>query len=143
MSTLLEQGPFAVFLALAIAHALADFPLQTAYLAEQKNHQLAASRSEWIVALAATHNDRGRSGVLLRGEFGVDRCVPYSRCGDKDAPAIRGDGSVMWLNRMITGSRRPADRVASHGRARCRALVRVHPSRLSVWGELEHGVLLV
>ena len=53
MSSIIEQGPFAVFLALVIAHAVTDFPLQGAYLAKQKNRYLADSRPEWIVALTA------------------------------------------------------------------------------------------
>ena len=53
MSGLLEQGPLALFLALVIVHALADFPLQGAYLVQQKNRHLADGRSEWLVAITA------------------------------------------------------------------------------------------
>lgn len=53
MSTLIEQGPFAVFLALAVVHALADFPLQGAYLVQQKNRHLADGWQQWLVALSA------------------------------------------------------------------------------------------
>lgn len=47
------QNPLAVFLALAVAHALADFPLQGDYLARQKTRVTASSSEEWIVALSA------------------------------------------------------------------------------------------
>lgn len=42
-----------MFFALAVAHALADFPLQGAYLARQKIRTTADGTSEWIVALSA------------------------------------------------------------------------------------------
>jgi len=47
------QNPLAVFCALAVAHALADFPLQGDYLARQKTRATAGSIEEWIVALTA------------------------------------------------------------------------------------------
>lgn len=47
------QNPLAVFFALAVAHALADFPLQGDYLASQKTRETANSRGEWIIALSA------------------------------------------------------------------------------------------
>lgn len=53
VNALIEQGPLAVFFALAIGHAVADFPLQSEYLAKQKNRHLADGRDEWIVALSA------------------------------------------------------------------------------------------
>ena len=43
----------ALFAAFVVMHALADFPLQGAYLAQQKAHRTATGRSEWIVALTA------------------------------------------------------------------------------------------
>lgn len=39
--------------ALIIAHALADYPLQSAYMAKQKDRDLADSPSEWAVAMIA------------------------------------------------------------------------------------------
>jgi hypothetical protein len=45
--------PLAVFFALAVAHAVADFPLQGDYLARQKTRSTSGSRSEWLVALTA------------------------------------------------------------------------------------------
>jgi hypothetical protein len=53
VSDLAQQGPFALFAAFVVMHALADFPLQGAYLASQKVRRLADSRSTWIVALLA------------------------------------------------------------------------------------------
>jgi hypothetical protein len=42
-----------MFFALAVSHALADFPLQGGYIAKQKNPATADSRSEMVVALGA------------------------------------------------------------------------------------------
>lgn len=53
MNEIIEQGPLAVFFALAVGHAIADFPLQSEYLAKQKNRHLADSKEEWVVALTA------------------------------------------------------------------------------------------
>lgn len=53
MTILLQNGPFALFFAFAIAHALADFPLQGDYLAREKQRSNAASSREWFIALTA------------------------------------------------------------------------------------------
>lgn len=53
MNELVQQGPVALFFAMAIGHALADFPLQGSYLSTQKNRHLAAGRPEWLVAVLA------------------------------------------------------------------------------------------
>ena len=53
MSLLAQQGPLALFAALVVVHALADFPLQTEYLARQKSRRRADSRGDWVVALSA------------------------------------------------------------------------------------------
>lgn len=45
--------PLAVFFALAIAHALADFPLQGDYLARNKIRANSPDRTTWLTALAA------------------------------------------------------------------------------------------
>lgn len=58
------QNPLAIFFALAVVHALADFPLQGSYLANQKSRQSATSRDEWIVALSA-HSLIHAGGVWL------------------------------------------------------------------------------
>jgi hypothetical protein len=50
---LTDQGPFAVFFAFAIMHALADFPLQGDYIAKQKSRPQADSFSIWVIALSA------------------------------------------------------------------------------------------
>jgi hypothetical protein len=42
-----------MFFALAVFHALADFPLQGDYLARQKVRSTADGTSEWLVALTA------------------------------------------------------------------------------------------
>ena len=53
MNILAHSGPFALFFAFAIAHALADFPLQGDYLARMKRRDQASSPSEWIISLTA------------------------------------------------------------------------------------------
>ena len=53
MTLLAQQGPLALFVAFVVMHALADFPLQTEYLARQKSRKRADSRSDWLVALSA------------------------------------------------------------------------------------------
>lgn len=53
MTAIFDQGPLAVLFALVIIHALADYPLQGAYMAHQKTRHQADSYSEWIVALIA------------------------------------------------------------------------------------------
>ena len=45
--------PLAMFFALAIAHALADFPLQGDYLARNKIRANSPDRTTWLVALVA------------------------------------------------------------------------------------------
>jgi hypothetical protein len=87
VSTLIAQGPFAVFLALAMAHALADFPLQGAYLAKQKNRHLADNRSEWLVALTAHCLIQACGVWLVTGsiifsciEFFLHAIIDISKC---------------------------------------------------------------
>jgi Protein of unknown function (DUF3307) len=58
------HNPFAVFFALAVSHALADFPLQGEYIAKQKTRGSADSRGAWIVALVA-HSLIHAGGVWL------------------------------------------------------------------------------
>lgn len=53
MNILTHSGPFALFFAFTIAHALADFPLQGDYLARMKVRNQANNIQEWIVALTA------------------------------------------------------------------------------------------
>ena len=64
MSILLQNGPLALFFAFAIAHALADFPLQGDYLAREKQRSKAGSSREWFVALTA-HSLIHSGGVWL------------------------------------------------------------------------------
>jgi hypothetical protein len=64
VNLLIHQGPLALFAAFVVIHALADFPLQGAYLAKQKARPTATSRSEWIVALTA-HSIIHAGGVWL------------------------------------------------------------------------------
>lgn len=71
MSILAQQGPIALFVAFAIMHALADFPLQGDYLAHQKSRKHATTRSDWIVALSA-HSLIHAGGVwLISGSFAI------------------------------------------------------------------------
>ena len=53
MNILSHSGPFALFFAFAIAHALADFPLQGDYLARMKVREQASKTSEWVISLTA------------------------------------------------------------------------------------------
>ncbi len=53
MNILTDSGPFALFFAFAIAHALADFPLQGDYLARMKRRDQVSTPSEWIISLTA------------------------------------------------------------------------------------------
>jgi len=53
MNLLAQQGPLALFAAFVVMHALADFPLQSEYLARQKSRKSASSRGDWLVALSA------------------------------------------------------------------------------------------
>ena len=53
MEAILDQGFLAVLFALVIGHALADFPLQGAYLVEKKSRVRADGFTEWLVALLA------------------------------------------------------------------------------------------
>ena len=53
MNLLAQQGPLALFAAFVVMHALADFPLQSEYLARQKSRASATSRGDWLVALSA------------------------------------------------------------------------------------------
>ena len=53
MNILIQSGPFALFFAFAIAHALADFPLQGDYLARMKRRDQSSKPSEWIIPLTA------------------------------------------------------------------------------------------
>ncbi len=64
MSPLVEQGAPALFAAFVVMHALADFPLQGDFLANQKARSQADSRSVWIVALTA-HSVIHAGGVWL------------------------------------------------------------------------------
>jgi hypothetical protein len=53
VSILGQHGPLALFFAFAIAHALADFPLQGDYLARVKQRRNASTTFEWFAALTA------------------------------------------------------------------------------------------
>ncbi len=53
MSILDQHGPFALFLAFAIAHALADYPLQGDYLAREKQRRQGGAPRDWLIALTA------------------------------------------------------------------------------------------
>ncbi len=64
MTIFLQNGPLALFFAFAIAHAMADFPLQGDYLARQKQRRKASSPLEWFVALTA-HSLIHAGGVWL------------------------------------------------------------------------------
>jgi hypothetical protein len=74
VSLVSPQDPLAVFFALAIVHALADYPLQGNYLARQKVRSDASGRSEWLVALAA-HSLIHAGGVwLVTGSKALGLC---------------------------------------------------------------------
>lgn len=46
-------GAPALFAAFVVGHALADFPLQSEYLARQKQRRTSDGQAEWLVALTA------------------------------------------------------------------------------------------
>jgi hypothetical protein len=64
VSILLQHGPFALFFAFAISHALADFPLQGDYLARTKQRSKAGTPAEWFIALTA-HSLIHAGGIWL------------------------------------------------------------------------------
>ncbi len=64
MNILSQSGPFALFFAFAIMHALADFPLQGEYLARMKVRDQTTILPEWIIALTA-HSLIQAGGVWL------------------------------------------------------------------------------
>jgi hypothetical protein len=53
VTSIIQQGPFVIFAAFVVMHALADFPLQGDYIARQKNRRSADSFSVWVIALSA------------------------------------------------------------------------------------------
>lgn len=53
MNILQESGPFALFFAFVIAHAVADYPLQGDYLARMKCRDQSATPHEWLIPLTA------------------------------------------------------------------------------------------
>lgn len=53
MNILIDSGPYALFFAFAIAHALADFPLQGDYLARMKRRDQSTTTMEWVISLTA------------------------------------------------------------------------------------------
>lgn len=53
MTILQESGPYALFFAFVIAHALADFPLQGDYLARMKCRNQSSQPMDWIIPLTA------------------------------------------------------------------------------------------
>jgi len=53
VSLVSPQDPIAVLFALAVVHALADFPLQGEYLARQKVRPEGGGSHDWLVALTA------------------------------------------------------------------------------------------
>ncbi|MES2661045.1 MAG: DUF3307 domain-containing protein [Verrucomicrobiota bacterium] len=76
MSSLIQQGPFALFAAFLVMHALADFPLQGDYIAKQKARRQADSNSVWIIALTA-HCIIHAGGVwLVSGSLALG-CVEF------------------------------------------------------------------
>ncbi len=76
MSALVQQGPYALFAAFLVMHALADFPLQGDYIAKQKARRHADNNSVWIVALTA-HCIIHAGGVwLVSGSLALG-CVEF------------------------------------------------------------------
>lgn len=64
MSLVDTSNPIAVFFALAVVHALADFPLQGDFIARQKTRSSSSGGSEWITCLIA-HSLIHAGGVWL------------------------------------------------------------------------------
>ena len=64
MNILTIYGPVGLFFAFAIMHALADFSLQSDYMARGKRRDQAANTEEWVIALTA-HSLVHAGGVWL------------------------------------------------------------------------------
>jgi hypothetical protein len=71
MSQFVQQGPVALFFMFVIVHALADFPLQGAYLARYKIRKHAGNLSEWVVALTAHSMIHGGGVWLVSGSLAL------------------------------------------------------------------------
>ena len=80
MSTLIEQGPLALFAAFVVVHALVDFPLQGDYIAKQKSRRHADNQSVWIVALTAHCVIHGGGVWLVSGSlaFGFTEMILHA-----------------------------------------------------------------
>lgn len=71
MNLLAEYGPGGLFFAFLIAHALADFPLQGAYLAREKVRSLATDRQTWFIALTTHAVIQGGGVWLVSGSLAI------------------------------------------------------------------------
>lgn len=71
MITLIQQGPLALFAALVVVHALADFPLQGDYVARMKVRSQAPAKTEWLVALTAHSLIHGGGVWLVTGSLAL------------------------------------------------------------------------
>jgi hypothetical protein len=80
VSTLIEQGPLALFAAFVVVHALVDFPLQGDYIAKQKSRRHADNQSVWIVALTAHCVIHGGGVWLVSGSlaFGFTEMILHA-----------------------------------------------------------------
>ncbi len=67
MNILADHGPAGLFFAFAIAHALADFPLQGDYLAREKERNPTKNPRDWIIALTAHSLIHGGGVWLVSG----------------------------------------------------------------------------
>lgn len=74
MSLVPPQDPLAVFFALAIFHALADYPLQGDYLARNKVRSTAGGTSEWLISLAAHSLIHAGAVWLVTGSKALGLC---------------------------------------------------------------------
>lgn len=69
MNLLATYGPFGLFCAFLVVHALADFPLQGDYLARTKVRSQAENRQNWAIALTAHAIIHGGGVWLVAGSL--------------------------------------------------------------------------
>jgi len=94
VNLLIHQGPFALFAALVVAHALADFPLQGSYLASKKIRSKADNFSEYIVALLAHSVIHAGAVWLVSGSL-VLGMVEFVLHGIIDSAKGKGKYSIL------------------------------------------------
>lgn len=91
MNILQESGPLALFFAFAIAHALADFPLQGDYLATMKRRDQSKNLSGWFIPLTA-HSLVQAGGVWIVS--GIPMIAALELCLHWIIDLAKGEGKI-------------------------------------------------